>query len=925
MFGVSPVFAEADDLRFVTANYTIKTGLDTYYSVQSKTSDIWGNETDYNLICEDPNLSINITEGKISAAQAGTYTLILSKDNIEKEIIISAQDGTAIKTAGNRAYYQNFETAVAIEANYSDLLGSATSTVTEYYGNKVLQINGIGNYSSTKVVGTSLSNYITMVDFMQLSCGASAASSFSMGIRANGGSNIKRYNIAYNDIITYDADQKKVGTGETYTHYRDTMSISGSTANNSVTNWIYGAVNTADRAGLLKRSVFTNVPDERNFKGKFYRLTGIANGSSIKGMLSTVDGEEITSISCDTSDIAMDGTASGQIMFQVHDTKVYMDNVRMYELSNISSLEISPSEISSSVGIPSEFNISSDTQQLYADTLSYEYNKDAVYIDTANGTVTAKTDGEHYITAVAKGVEGGEKRATFKLTSGAVPVIIYDNASAEVDETVSYSLKMFSNGALSDAEDSLTVTCSDSNVTIDELNQTVSASEQGVYSIVVSGAMGSAVYPFAVNDSSSKVHIKGDLLYSQDFEGADTEAILQEFAINSGDFTLENPGGNTWLKTRTTSTTINSKPFGNTLNDYIIETDFRHIQNLGSNLNAFSVGLRATSGYDSYRMSYFERIRYNPITHKVDNGMTLTSNTLGIGRGASANVGSQYISKISGTSTCNIAIGTDYVITAAARGTQLGMRVADKSSGNVISSFYGSTTDNDYSADGSSITARGGGQTLLSYHSGVGMFDNIKIYTLNNIDKIKLQSPPKQLEIGESAVLNTLGITSAQATAALEGVEYITDTGLEVSNGVVTALNPGVQSLLAKYTDVFGNIKYDLSYIFVTESDVLEDMAISEIGYDNLTGRLNSGENASAVRYTVSVKLNKIIDKSVVLYLAVYDDDKLLSVSSDTLTIENPGEIEELQAVVIEPITEASEYRVFVWDKNTLKPLINFE
>lgn len=373
-----------------------------------------------------------------------------------------------------------------------------------------------------------------------------------------------------------------------------------------------------------------------------------------------------------------------------------------------------------------------------------------------------------------------------------------EKACAETGESVNYEVyKVHGESKVPLQEGEYSIEQSD--LTVDYGNKTITFLSEGIKNVKLTVSGATYIATVVVNDSSSKVSVKGSSQFDSDFT-TDT-ALSTYLAAGSSGYTITTQTDGTKALSTVKSTAVDTLLFGPELADYSVEMEFTPTKLSGSGVNYLGIGLRAQDKAKppAYRVGVFERDTFR--------GTELLYNRLGIGRGEKPLSGAWHYGNISANPFNNgntFALNEKYKLSASIIGDRISGILYDKD-GNVIDSISSTVNDCNFSESGNPTATMTSGKTILSFQCMVADICDIKIFDFDEIGKINIVPSSDTVNVGDSINLRTLaGLTELDNGM----VKYTAVSGLDIKGSTAVATSSGTHTVIAEYTDYSGKIKY---------------------------------------------------------------------------------------------------------------------
>lgn len=384
----------------------------------------------------------------------------------------------------------------------------------------------------------------------------------------------------------------------------------------------------------------------------------------------------------------------------------------------------------------------------------------------------------------------------------ALPIIEFEDNYAQVGENIAFVPYQIKNGIKTSLEKGeYTLSCD--GMTADYDKNTITFTTGGLKEITVTTGEGTAVATVVINDTNDTVSVIGDTEFVSDFTA--DNALETYFTSTSGSYSLtKDSNGNAVLTTKA-SDGAHTLLFGPTLSDYTVEMEFTPTKLSGSTVNTIAVGMRAKSNTDrsSYRVAVIERNEFDG---------TLYYNRLAVGRASSPYASEWYYADYSDQAFAEkFTLNQKYKLVAGICGDNITATLYDNN-GNVLDTICSTTAECNYNKSGAVQTALTSGQTVISFHCMVAQISDIKVYGFESVSEISVSSSADSVTIGDSIILNAFA-GDTQLDSAM--VEYTALSGFDISGSTAVATQSGTHSIVAKYTDYAGKVKYAIVNIEV--------------------------------------------------------------------------------------------------------------
>ena len=125
--------------------------------------------------------------------------------------------------------------------------------------------------------------------------------------------------------------------------------------------------------------------------------------------------------------------------------------------------------------------------------------------------------------------------------------------------------------------------------------------------------------------------------------------------------------------------------------------------------------------------------------------------------------------------------------------------------GNVLDIIDSTTDDCNYNKDGSKAGALASGQTVISFHCMVADISDIRIYEYDKTGEIDIEASTIEADAGDIVTFTTY---ANGKVIDVSMVEYFSYDGLDISGNTARATEAGGYTVIAKYTDYAGKVKY---------------------------------------------------------------------------------------------------------------------
>ncbi len=291
--------------------------------------------------------------------------------------IVPVMAADEIIVPGEVIYEQNFEGTV--EDAFTTKIGAnsafALSVETEDDGNKALKIMGTGAYGLLNF-GPEYTDAIITADVKQTAASGNSVAYFGIGART-----LYKSSAYHSNIATF-FDIHKDASGTTH---RDKLAIAtGSSAMGTAFTSVDAL--SANATGAL-------ITSGRKFSD-YYTMTATIAGSKMYNSISDANGNVLDSISA-TITPTTDG--AGTTTLRAHGPTVFVDNIEIREIANISSFTAATASDSVLVDNSTDIVLKSGNIELSPAAARYEYDTTALSINAKNGTVTPLKGGTHTV------------------------------------------------------------------------------------------------------------------------------------------------------------------------------------------------------------------------------------------------------------------------------------------------------------------------------------------------------------------------------------------------------------------------------------------------------------------------------------------------------------------------------------------------
>jgi hypothetical protein len=459
--------------------------------------------------------------------------------------------------------------------------------------------------------------------------------------------------------------------------------------------------------------------------------------------------------------------------------------------------------------------VANDTEQIYQNPVIIMacYNdRTLIGLDIKNAVLTSEDseyDMECYHNKKSESVKIFllEKNGIKPLASNLIYEIAseycleFDKVVVDTNEPVGFSVYEIVDGEkIPLTNTNYTMTCDGMNV--DYNNNTATFSKNGELSVTLFNQKGTCTTTVYVNNSDAPITIKGDLEFNSDFSG--DNSLSTYYTSDSVKFSIgKDSNGNSVLRTAG-SNTADTLLFGPTMSDYTVEMEFTPTAISGSGVNTISVGLRTKSAGDksSYRVVAAERWKFD--------GTNVLFNRIGVGRSYNSSLSEYYFADYS-DNQLKFEMNKKYKLHASVCGDKI-QGVLYDNDGEILDVVSSTTGECDFNKHGSKVTALASGKTIISFHCLVADINDIKIYGYDYADEISLKSSSDVVSVGDTVTFNVF----ANGKIIDNGmVEYISADGLDIEGNKAVASSAGEYTIVAKYKDYTGNVKYGMKNITI--------------------------------------------------------------------------------------------------------------
>lgn len=787
----------------------------------------------------------------------------------------------SITVAGEVLYSQNFEDEV--ESDFTTPVsasGGFTSSVYDYLGNKTLKLEGYTAYGYHKF-GPSYSDAIVKADVMQLGASGNFGAYLGIGMRApriSGGAYYSNMG-AYFDVLWYNSDINYFDNIEGE-QLRDTAAIVTEKGPDYTSKFdSYDAMET-DIGILEYDQIFTESRPrayERNFGGKFYRMQTSVIGSKATNSVKTEAGDVLSNV---VADVVSSYAETGVSKLQAHSGIYLVDNIKVMAPAVISDFDVSMDSASTEVGSSTEFYLTSGNIKIEPDTARYDYDKSALNIDFANGTVEPLKTGTYTVRVYLDDIYGqGSISDSFTVTAteptDKLEAVIADPNPAYGEAT---AITVYFGG--DDVTDSAVYS---GGVTY--ANGAITPTAYGLVDAQISYGGKTVHVPLAVNNTQETIGEKASQpAFTEDFEG-DAEQLNAAYANGNSNITVESitnsNEGNTSNALMFNKIQASSAAFGpSDLTDYALEFDFYCPTPQGNSASFLGATMRANSTNGGYKVGYTPVMKYNEQTHKVDATLASATNSRQItaAYGPSNDMGKWYFGGFSGSSLQGTAMqGYWYKYSAQIKGDNISTSLTRRTNGALMASYDTTLTA---LAEGGT---RDSGATVLSTSQNLVYFDNIKIYPIYSYDDIAVS----YTEATGTASAFTVSGANAGGNGRLSGTVSASAVGDVTVSGNKIKPGEGLGYVTITYTDGFGVTKYKVIKTGSANSgaEAKEFTMVSDAKLYNQDGEELSAIVSNAPVYAqADIKKTAVGTSGVMMAVAVYnwDTGELVAVQAVT-------------------------------------------
>ena len=825
---------------------------------------------------------------------------------------VMAED--SITVGGELLYSQDFEGEVEAEMLHNPFGDANDFVVEEQNGNSFLTIDHTKKYGHNKF-GPEYADAVVKVDFKQTASSGSSGAYTGLSVRAvSMGAGIYHSNVgAFFDIMKYNEETGKLdASNEKVPTTRDRLLIATTQRPQA------GSFDTVDalseeRIGVLNTAqIFTSdlKHTERNTGSEFLRMQNSIIGSTVTSKLMKNDGTLVTKLQSEDTTNREKGYS--QLMF--HSGSYAYDNIKVMEPKEISVFFANVAENEVMLGKETQFKLScEDDTILQSDIARYEYDKTAVNIDFAKGTVAPLKLGTHTVKVYLDDINSDNYlESSFTVTgikAGAELEAVVENPNPAFGEGTAIKVYYGDKDVTSEAEIS-GASYADGIVTPDST---------GLCEVVVSYNGQNVIVPIAVNNTDETISEQDTTpVFTEDFEG-DAEELTAAYSngssaisVTSVTNTAENRTDNALCMTGGTTTTA---VFGPTdLKDYVLEYDSFCYKPQGSSASFYGATMRANTKNGGYKVGIAPVMKYNETTHKVDSAGVGYDRRVSIAySNSSANCGNWFWSGFNSSQLdANKTQGSDanwihHKNTIAGDKIKTELKFVESTS--MLTSYETSISDLNAIA-GMNGFASGG--TTFAQHQNVIYFDNIKIYRINSYNDINVLVKDGEITVTGVNANSTGSALSGNVKAKAYGKVTVSDTNITEGNGI--------GYVAVTYEDVVGNKKYKVIKTGeLASGDAEEFTVISKAMLYNQEGdELDGLETGMPVFAKATVKRGALEGNGVMMAVCFYDGNELVDVyTSNVDAVQRIGDNIELYTKFKLPEgAEDMGVKVFLWDSS---------
>lgn len=662
---------------------------------------------------------------------------------------------------GNLLYSEDFES----ETQFSNNPDYSVTTDGE---KGVLQLDAAGKMSNMQsLAGEDAADVIADFDVRLISASGATNNSLFFTLRASeaGGAGIK---FAHHDITKYNSETGSFGTART----RDRISIAYSGGSDDMTSWDIAAM--SDTLGIENTST-------RSFSDYYTFKTAVAGGLAYFKVTDS-DGNEVKSLNADISGYS--APEHGKMYVGAHNCTAYIDNIKISEAIRAKQISIEAENMELTAGETTSFNVRVlDTDDKWHSldkslnsSFSFDYDSEKLSIDADAGTITANaSDGLSVRITGHDAFSGAAKTDEFVFESVSDEAAV-TAAKAALELGVDYAQSDFELPGEGLYKTSVAWESSDSAIRINGTKARVfKQTEERIVTLtaVISRGGAQATRDFsvtvpAVKEAERDVILKGELIYSEDFDDGATMDTAFLSALNGQ--TIKHEDGALHIDSK--GAVLMGPQFGPDTDGCIVEYD---AMELGCNANSnaqFSVGLM-DNGAGSYRFAYADVSLYNPLTNEL-NG-TQNRDHLFIGRtSGSANMSNWSLFGM-GKSPLGIlnkttrSFGGYHTFSAAAAGNTMLFSVENNGAAADTVSIYDPQRE------------PGHGALSLNMQSTELMLDNIKVYRAVAVKGIELKTKDAVLKPNVPMEFEIVLSNGAALDSEFYGLlDFSCDEGMEI-------------------------------------------------------------------------------------------------------------------------------------------------